>query len=443
MRRSALVSLQPHATTNASLWLDEYLNDITDGERIRIHHLETLKEVRVPEGYADAYERRRVALGYLDGGFTGGTTRFFEMKLVGRMVVGIGAASVRETSIALLRPWGVPYVPGSALKGLASHVAHQAGGEWKRAEKPGEEAGALHRLIFGDVTGGGSVVFHDAWWQPQGDRLPILADTMTPHHTKYYTSGEAAAPLDTDEPNPVSFLTSAGTYLVALSGPPQAVEIAESFLRRGLDALGIGAKTAAGYGRATLEASRSPVARKIESLRGRPVTPGTVAQVANEIISIVRGTPETPWDREEVGAALRDVLARNARIWLEWLRKSERTQEEKQWFGAALEQGHLPERAERAERPPAPAHAQPAQTGGAVWRNAEAWAIVEKTRTFVIVRLDGKVEKEDVGKLTAAKPDAELIEELKAHGEATPLGVEVLAEVKNRVKLKGLRRRRG
>lgn len=41
----------------------------------------------------------------------------------GRMAVGLGDESVLETSVTLHRTYGVPYIPGSALKGLKA-VAH-------------------------------------------------------------------------------------------------------------------------------------------------------------------------------------------------------------------------------------------------------------------------------------------------------------------------------
>nr|WP_240910782.1 type III-B CRISPR module RAMP protein Cmr6 [Thermococcus sp. MAR1] len=40
-----------------------------------------------------------------------------------RLVVGLGDESVYETSIRLLRNYGVPYIPGSALKGIARSYA--------------------------------------------------------------------------------------------------------------------------------------------------------------------------------------------------------------------------------------------------------------------------------------------------------------------------------
>jgi CRISPR type III-B/RAMP module RAMP protein Cmr6 len=228
----------------------------------------------VPEGYAAAFNRRERALRGYAGSFSVGETRLYKLKLAGRAVIGIGAASVRETNLSLLRPWGIPYVPGSALKGLASHVAHQAGGPWIRSAEAGGEAGPAHTAVFGDVTCSGAVVFHDAWWQPVGDRSPVEPDTMTVHHAEYYKGN--AAPADWDEPNPVSFLTTTGTYLAALTGPSEALDAAEELLRIGLRDFGIGAKTAAGYGRAALERHLSEFARSLDAFQRPPAAPNNI-----------------------------------------------------------------------------------------------------------------------------------------------------------------------
>jgi CRISPR-associated protein Cmr6 len=71
---------------------------------------------------------------------------------------------------------------------------------------------------------------------------------MTVHHPEYDKG--ARAPADWDESNPVSSLTLHGRFLAALTGPAEALDVAEDLLRRGLAERGVGAKTAAGYGRA-------------------------------------------------------------------------------------------------------------------------------------------------------------------------------------------------
>lgn len=324
-------ALQPDATTNLSLWLDRYTWGF-DQAVLRQHHGVALDRIRVPEGYRRAFERRNDALKELGGDFPEGETRFYDVVLLGRAVVGIGMASVRETNLSLLRPWGVPFLPGSALKGLASHVAHAAGGEWARPVEPGERAGELQQAIFGDVASSGAVVFHDAWWQPGGERVPVSADAMTVHHAGYY-QGESA-PADWDEPNPVSFLTAHDRYLAALTGPSQALDIAEALLRRGLSERGIGAKTAAGYGRADFKRHFSEIAAGLRDYSPGPVAANNVQQQAQAFLRLA-GQARSPEEAREAREAARRLSAASPVVWKKWLESPARTEEERRWFDVA------------------------------------------------------------------------------------------------------------
>jgi len=245
-----------HATTNAGLWLDVFPSSTKQkdiGEFLQ--HFARCPTTggtwMVPGGYERAFERREAALRRMST-CVDGITRMFEAHTTGRMIVGIGDASVRETSVSLLRAWGLPYIPGSALKGVASQAAHAGGSaDWQRPAKPGANAGKFSRAIFGDVTNRGAVVFHDAWWIPSSVK-PLHMDVMTPHH-KAYNSGDAeAGPMDWDEPTPISFLSVSGSFAIALSGPAAAIEVVQDILTTALKDRGVGAKTRAGYGRMKL-----------------------------------------------------------------------------------------------------------------------------------------------------------------------------------------------
>lgn len=252
-RREALEKVEVRQDTHAGLWLDAFLLKDEAGQKgstIR----EAVEQTRLPKEYAQRFAHIRESFVAL-----GERVRVFEAKACGRLVVGLGNKNVLEMGIRLDRAWGVPLLPGSSLKGLASRTAHldsEKGQGWHRPSDPSKtDAGEHHAHLFGSVEGAGAVIFHDAWWDPASADRPLDVDVMTVHHPDYYQGSEA--PTDMDSPVPVSFATTKGTFLVALELAPGAdpswLDAAEAILRHGLEHHGIGAKTNAGYGRMTLE----------------------------------------------------------------------------------------------------------------------------------------------------------------------------------------------
>ena len=272
------------ADSNLGLWLERY-PPAHDQKSAGQFLAGALAVVRVPDGYAEAFARRRRGLEHFAVPLAPELepqTRWFEAEVAGRIAVGLGAASVLETSLRLERVWGVPLIPGSALKGVTAKWAHGAGrAEWRAPAQPGGSAGPWHRLIFGDVAAAGCVVFHDAWWVPESTSgRPEALDVMTVHHPEYYGGGEAG-PLDTDSPVPVSFLSARGRFAVAVSGPRRVLDVLEPMLREALEQGGVGAKTAAGYGRLRLgegvrwpSPTSAPPPREGDPAAQRPDGPG-------------------------------------------------------------------------------------------------------------------------------------------------------------------------
>jgi len=181
----------------------------------------------------------------------------------GRLVVGLGSENVLEAGLRLHHTYGVPMIPGSALKGLASHYCHDIWGQ-RHDENASEEnelfrrGGGHHSLLFGTTEDGGMITFHDAWVTPASLRDGSLRlDVMTPHHPKWQTND--APPSDFDSPVPVSFLSAVGTFEVRLSwsGPAATprdqaeawTSLAMKVLEQALTEWGVGGKTTSGYGR--------------------------------------------------------------------------------------------------------------------------------------------------------------------------------------------------
>jgi CRISPR-associated protein Cmr6 len=250
-RRQAVMSVVPGPGSNAGLWLDRWLRDSGEkGAGKQEHLLVAVDTVRVPEAYSRWYARwRQMVAGCPPA------TVMAEVEVEGRMAIGLGAESVLETAITLDRCFGVPCLPGPALKGLAAAAARRGPAEAWRPGKAGTEM--AYRTVFGDTESSGYVTFHDGVWIPEGDRLPLDLDVMTVHHSKYYQDG-TAPPAEWDDPNPVSFLSARGKYLLALSGPQRWAERALEILVGALAGDGIGAKTAAGYGRMKVVGGAAP-----------------------------------------------------------------------------------------------------------------------------------------------------------------------------------------
>lgn len=396
--RRSLANVTHAPDTNAGLWHDVYVPTLRSAEEPRAEaqektssgevlraHLDQTAGGAVPEGYSRAFTERETLLRALLGGVEGGVTRCFTVAALGRMVVGLGAQSVTETNVALLRAWGVPYIPGSALKGLASSAAHRRGGaSWARAEVD-REGGTDSRALFGDTTSAGLVTFHDAWWVPEGAKLPIDLDVMTVHHADYY-GGRASAPADWDEPTPVSFLTTSGSYVVALSGPSEWIAAAKAWLEIGLREDGIGAKTHAGYGRMLLTERLSEEERRGRQLiEGISILPAQHrgATTARQHIEKLRDALEKGADDASVAAVAAALYAKEPTFWQKWSRSSERTDSERELIARLRME---PKATERVAEENTAASAAPTRAEIA-WQAAQAWLGLEKNRPTVFARV--------------------------------------------------------
>jgi CRISPR-associated protein Cmr6 len=239
--------------------------------------LHWLEGFQAPQGYHLALERWRRALGAEPH------TRQASFQATSRLLVGHGNPSGTEVGLTLHHTWGVPVVPGSALKGLTAHYVRTVYGpvepshpEPERLEyggglrdangQPRRGPGTVYRLLFGapelegpqEHASQGRILFQDALWlPPEGPgRGPLARDVLTVHQRNYYAGKESAWPNDYDSPNPVSFLTVApGTrFRVALGVVPgphaeELLDLAWRFLGEALWEWGVGGKSSVGYGR--------------------------------------------------------------------------------------------------------------------------------------------------------------------------------------------------
>jgi len=206
---------------------------------------------------------RRKALTQMQG------TVAVEAALGGRLIVNQAGGVIENAGLAFDRQFGVPFIPGSALKGITREGARLAGAT------PEEML-----LVFGwamdghgdslpqaarDTSFAGTVAFLPAY--PLAE-CRIERDLVNCHHHKYYSQKTGREPaLDVEAPIPNAFpVVPAGTVFGFLLMPADArraavmraalglpaefdpLAKAREWLILGITDHGVGAKTAAGYG---------------------------------------------------------------------------------------------------------------------------------------------------------------------------------------------------
>ncbi|MGO9245593.1 MAG: type III-B CRISPR module RAMP protein Cmr6 [Verrucomicrobiia bacterium] len=207
----------------------------------------------------------------------------FEATLGGRLLINMAGGVIENAGICLDRCFGLPMIPGSAVKGIARSQAL-----WEMKELPIAERQKLLPLamaIFG--YGKMDIARNGAWaWVAGEDAaravavsrkaddfkgcacfLPayptsaptLVVDMVNPHYPEYYRGKRSHA---TDDENPIQNYfpaVEAGCafgFAVLLNRLPQLEDVgasavlhqAKAWLERAIMQKGAGAKTAAGYG---------------------------------------------------------------------------------------------------------------------------------------------------------------------------------------------------
>jgi CRISPR-associated protein Cmr6 len=202
--------------------------------------------------------------------------QYFTATTAWRMVVGLGGETVLETDLTLHHLYGIPFIPGSALKGLTRAYATGEVEEYK-SKKIEDDKPKIQR-IFGTQQDAGSVIFLDA--MPINGKINFDLDIMNAHYPKYY--GEKQPPANNQDPNPVTFLTVADTTFLFALAPrrpkdTEDVGLAMEWLQKALKDYGVGGKTSAGYGYFQI----SEVSAKTEKSSGQASQAGT--QIAAQL----------------------------------------------------------------------------------------------------------------------------------------------------------------
>lgn len=420
-RRAALSGVEVQASTHPGLWLDKYLTESDAPQKAIV--IREAAEVRLREGYEAAYRRRREV-------FAEGGAQCFEAQAEGRVAIGLGAKGVVENGITLEHTWGVPILPGSALKGLAAAAARKlvGGHDWS-------EAGESYRELFGTTEASGCVDFHDAWWKPEGPS-GLAPDVMTVHHAKYY-AGEGVAPSDFDSPTPIPFCTSKGTFLIVLDGEPAWCEAARVLLRLGLEHLGVGAKTNAGYGRMSIaESDAERQAREVREgeARAREAAERTaketreaarnlVAQLKGpgnmaDVLSRLARARDAGLAAEDLGALALALAEKDRRGWKDWRARENRTPGEQGDFDVLLAPHVVAQPVAAGGGAASAASAASAPARSLETREVKAWAQRDsRRRTEIHVEDDGGSPY----KGQAVTMDAAVLERLECAAKESPV----------------------
>lgn len=249
-----------------------------------------------------------------------------------RVVLWLSSPSATELGFCLHHVYGLPYLPASGLKGLASNALwRQVDADFKKSIPPGNGPGRAPPEVLdlfgegGDQGHEGRVAFLDGI--PLGDaqgKVLLERDVMTPHHAKYY-AGKENAPHDCERPNPLLFLCipPGQTFEIGLvytreresgaKGPSHWLQEAEKHLLFGLAEMGLGAKTSSGYGILVPTSSNSQVSQGgsgpyQDSSTSHPSSPGVPAGL-REVVATVVST-----DRKSAEGQARDDEGREFRF---------------------------------------------------------------------------------------------------------------------------------
>lgn len=165
-----------------------------------------------------------------------------------RLIVGLGSDHIQETNMALHHIYGIPYIPGSAVKGVLRHWWLQENEDFLDSNGKIDEGKALENSdflsVFGSQKQRGEVQFLDAY----PEEVTFATDIMNPHYPDYYSGSKP--PTDHQNPVPINFLTVEQTcfrftFLAKTEAPLD--ELKKRF-QDALELKGVGAKTAVGYG---------------------------------------------------------------------------------------------------------------------------------------------------------------------------------------------------
>lgn len=186
-------------------------------------------------------------------------------------MTGTGMEHPLENGFAFLNPYGLPYLPGSSVKGVLRNTARLLAEDAFGEGNQGWTGDTILTLFGSEVPRGqeesdhfrrGALTFWDVIVSPKSvttggkESQSMKVDILTPHQSHYLQG--TATPHDSGEPNPVPFLcvgpgAEFNFHVQANAGllgdcTDNWQELIHACFTYAFDWLGFGAKTAVGYG---------------------------------------------------------------------------------------------------------------------------------------------------------------------------------------------------
>ncbi len=298
-KRSNLLEVSANTLLHhPGLALSRYLPE-TDDKHVSANALfKSAENSPASEAYKTAFERWKTAM-EKDSGIV-----LFSMELEGPMAVGLGNESPMEIGLTTHHTYGMPTIPGSALKGMCARVANK---QVKTSQLTQEQYDAM----FGNTKSASYLTFWDAWYDAgSAGSKPFHRDVITVHHQDYYSGkgkkdGKDCWPTDFDDPVPIPFLVvrPGSKFWFALSipeewrgtgdNPKHGEDFVSKLLQYALCNLGVGGKTNAGYGffkkPEWLRIEDEEVAKRAKEIAGAEAAAELKRQrVADEVANSVR-----------------------------------------------------------------------------------------------------------------------------------------------------------
>ncbi len=192
----------------------------------------------------------------------------FDIEASTKVLLGSGNSSGLEVGVQLNKPWGVPYIRGSSLKGMLSSWLARSGGElWARQANSARKSDAQIELFGGrresdDTVYAGGADFNDAWLYPYEAHW-FEGDIINVHYQKYYAGERFPDGIEDPVPVNMAVLRAGLKFLVTVRCAEAVQSFVKSALCRALAENGIGAKTAVGYGRFRIVKSQEEVSSEL------------------------------------------------------------------------------------------------------------------------------------------------------------------------------------